>query len=74
MIIRMEPLEELRAEESEILAKYRAYAAKLMAADPSLGRRHAMAKAAEKMPAVTNRYMYIVQRLTTAGIPAQPLK
>jgi hypothetical protein len=74
MIIPMESLEELRAEESEILVKYRAYAVKLMAADPNLGRRHAMARAAEKMPAVTARYLYIVQRLTTAGVPAQPLR
>jgi hypothetical protein len=60
--------------EAECVHKFKTRADKLMAADPSLSRKIAIAKAAEQMPNTMNKYLHARSLLTMGGVAAIPLE
>lgn len=70
----MNGLEDLQEQEKYCIAKFKARATRLMAADPTLSFQIAIAKAFEGMPRVLAEYQSVRLRLGQAGIRSLPIK
>jgi hypothetical protein len=70
----METIAELQATEVECLRRFRAKAAEIKAANPTMTAQIAFAKAVTSLPKTADRYQFARQRLQWAGYPALPLR
>jgi hypothetical protein len=69
-----ESIAELQEVERRCLQKFRAKAAALRVADPSLSVQVAFARAVTALPKTADRYQNARQRLQWMGVPALPLR
>ena len=69
-----ESTEALIEMERECLARFRAKARELQAANPALSSKIAFCKAVEQLGNTANRYQWCREMLQGRGVPAQPLR